>query len=270
MDKEIFSDLTSGERHEVDLIAKAKFRGEDAFFLIHVEHQSYSEADFGRRLFRYFAKLYDLYNLPIYPIVIFSFDLPKRAEPSSHQIKFPDHKVLEFNYRVIQLNRLNWRDYVNSANPVASALMAKMNIVPEDRAKVKVECLRLLITLKLTPAKTRFISGFIDTYLELNAVENLIMRQQLETINPQQKELAMEIVTSWMREGIAQGLEQGLKQGLKEGVLNILTIRFENLSPQLIEQINSIDELSQLRDLHQKAVKSATLNEFESYLTGKG
>ena len=37
LDKEIFTDVTSGQRHEADLIARAKFRGQDSFFLVHVE-----------------------------------------------------------------------------------------------------------------------------------------------------------------------------------------------------------------------------------------
>jgi hypothetical protein len=38
LDKEIFTDPTLGEKHEVDLVMKVRFRGEDAFFLIHVEN----------------------------------------------------------------------------------------------------------------------------------------------------------------------------------------------------------------------------------------
>jgi hypothetical protein len=37
MDKEIFTDVTSGDKHVVDLVMRVKFRGQDAFFLIHVE-----------------------------------------------------------------------------------------------------------------------------------------------------------------------------------------------------------------------------------------
>ena len=47
----------------------------------------------------------------------------------------------------MQLNRLDWRAYLRQPNPMAAALMAKMRIEPQDRPKVKVECLRLLATL---------------------------------------------------------------------------------------------------------------------------
>jgi hypothetical protein len=96
---------------------------------------------------------------------------PQRAEPTSHQVIFPDKTILEFNYSVIQLNRLAWREYLRQENPVAAALMAKMQIQPQDRPTVKLECLRLLTTLRLDPARMQLISGFIDTYLRLNAQE---------------------------------------------------------------------------------------------------
>ena len=43
LDKEVFTDIASGERHEVDLLVKAKFRGREAFFLIHVENQAVAQ-----------------------------------------------------------------------------------------------------------------------------------------------------------------------------------------------------------------------------------
>src|SRR5205085_12062238 len=85
--------------------------------------------------------------------------------------------VLNFQYRVIQLNRLNWRDYVRQPNPVASALMAKMRLAVKDRPKVKAQCLRLLATLHLDRARMQLISGFVDSYLELNAREQRIFER---------------------------------------------------------------------------------------------
>src|SRR5439155_15198842 len=84
-------------------------------------------------LFRYFARLHDRYALPVYPIVLFSYARPRRPEPTVYRVAFADWAILEFQYRVIQLNRLRWRDFVRRPNPVASALMAKMAIAPADR-----------------------------------------------------------------------------------------------------------------------------------------
>ena len=157
MEKELFTDVTAGERHEADLVVKARFKGEDAFFLIHVEHQAQVQADFGRRMFRYFARLHEKYQYPVFPVVIFSHDR-KRAEPDHYKVTFSGHRVLDFHYRVIQLKRLSWREYLKRPNPAACALMSKMDIAPVDRVYVKAECLRILVTLKLDPARKSLIS----------------------------------------------------------------------------------------------------------------
>src|SRR4051794_40182120 len=59
LDKEVFTDVASSDRHEVDLLVKARFKGRDAFFLIHIENQASAQEDFAARMFRYFARLYE-------------------------------------------------------------------------------------------------------------------------------------------------------------------------------------------------------------------
>lgn len=218
LDKEVFTDVTEGDRYETDLLIQAQFRGKPSYFLIHIEHQSSSQRNFGQRMFRYFARLYEKHQYPVYPIVLFSYDQPLKAAPNSFNLDFPDLNVLAFNYRVIQLNRLNWRDFVDQPNPIASALMAKMRIAELDRPKVKVQCLRLMVTLRLNPAKMQLISGFVDTYLRLNETEERQFQTELDRIEPAVQEAAMQIVTSWMERGIEQGLEQGLERGLEQGL----------------------------------------------------
>ena len=53
LDKEIFTDVTHGDKHEADIVAKAKFKGESLGFLIHVEPQARPEKNFKRRMFTY-------------------------------------------------------------------------------------------------------------------------------------------------------------------------------------------------------------------------
>src|SRR5262245_24576370 len=74
LDKELFTDVSSGERHEVDLLARARLRNRDSFFLVHVENQAQPQADFARRMFRYFSRLHDKHLLPVYPIAVFSHE----------------------------------------------------------------------------------------------------------------------------------------------------------------------------------------------------
>ena len=198
-------------------------------------------------MFHYFARLDEKYALPIYPVALFSFDTPQRRERDRYIVEFPDRAVLEFSYVAIQLNRLNWRDFLQQQNPVAAALMAKMKIQPKERAKVKAECLRLLATLRLDPARMQLISGFVDTYLRLNEEEEAIFKAEIDTIGLVEEEQVMEIVTSWMERGINQGLRQGIEREFAL-VLRQVNRRFGGLNPTLEAQIRDLS-IEQVEDL---------------------
>ena len=152
--------------------------------------------------------------------------------------------MLKFNYQVIQLNQLNWRDFLNSQNPVASALMSKMNIASADRPKVKAECLRMLVTLKLNPAKMQLISGFIDTYLRLNKIEEEKFAAEIGSLIPAEKEEVMQIVTSWMEQGIEQGIEQGRQEAItkeKDLIVRQIKRKVGNIDMELETRIKSLN-----------------------------
>ena len=75
VDKELFTDLVGGEKKIMDIVALAKFQQQDYSFLVHIENESSSKTDFNQRLFRYFCSLFLRYNRPIYPIVLFSYEI---------------------------------------------------------------------------------------------------------------------------------------------------------------------------------------------------
>lgn len=226
-----------------------KQSGEDVGFLVHIEAQSYVQSDFTRRMFFYFARLYQKYVQKIYPIVVFSFDEPLRAEPQTHSVEFPGLKVLEFNFAAIQLNQLNWRDFLNQRNPVAAALMAKMQIAPQDRPRVKAECLRILTTLQLDPARSRLISGFVDTYLRLNKLEEQIFQAEIDKLGTVEQERFMQIRTSWGEEAERSLIFRLLTRRVGE-VPELLRTRIEALSIDQLELLGeALLDFSSVEDL---------------------
>jgi predicted transposase/invertase (TIGR01784 family) len=264
--QEYFADLTTGETKIIDLLAQVRLAGQEVGFLIHVEAQASSKSDFARRMFFYFARLHQKYLQRIYPIVIFSFDEPYREEPQQYTVEFDDLKVMEFNFKTIQLNRLNWRDYLNQPNPVAAALMAKMKINPADRPRVKVECLRLLATLRLDPARTRLISGFVDTYLRLTVQEEQVFQGEVGTLETTEREDIMQIVTSWMEQGIAEGEQRGRTEEARSLILRQLTRRVGTLPANIETQVQALT-LPQLEALGEALLDFAQLRDLTDWLT---
>jgi hypothetical protein len=257
LDKEIFTDVTSGEKFEADIIVKTRFHNTPSFFLVLAETQAQVRDDppFPERMFRYFALLHFKYRLPVYPIVLFSYDTVDRVEPTSYRVAFPDFDVLQFQYQVIQLRRLNWRDYAGVLNPVASALPVKMGMAKDERPEVRLASVRTLAPLQLTPARLELILGFINTYLKLNAVEETRFQAALAQLQPTEKKVTMELMT--------MGMEKGIQQGQADLVLILLTRRFGTLDEQTTEHIRALlvpqlEELAialldftQMADLHE-------------------
>ncbi|MFM6847336.1 MAG: DUF4351 domain-containing protein, partial [Dolichospermum sp.] len=61
--------------------------------------------------------------------------------------------------------------------------------------------------------------GFIDTYLRLNKIEEQRFKAEIGSLIPAEKEEVMQIVTSWMEQGIEKGIEQGIEQGRQEAIV---------------------------------------------------
>ena len=156
--------------------------------------------------------------------------------------------MLDFHYSAIQFNRLDWRDFLVLPNPVASALMAKMQIAPKDRPLVKAECLRMMVNLPLDEARTQLLSGFVDTYLRLDSEEQAIFQEQVADFAPQEEEQAMQIMTSWKLEGIEVGRKEGRNEGERAVLYKILRRRCGELPEETLARLNILSVV-QLEDL---------------------
>ncbi|RKD25793.1 transposase [Ammoniphilus oxalaticus] len=216
LSEELYTDIVKGEKRRVDLLVETRLKGEQALIIIHVEPQSYVQPDFQDRMFVYFSRLYEKYRRKILPIAIFSYD-KNRDEQDTLDISFPFFDVMKFQYLKIELKKQNWRDYLKQDNPVAAALLSKMGYTEDERVKVKVEFLRMLVRLEQDPARTQLLTGFFETYLKLSRQEEQQFEQELNKLKPEEAKQMMEITTSWHKKGRAEGRAEGLAEGVAKG-----------------------------------------------------
>jgi hypothetical protein len=252
LEKETFTDAVAGTRHVVDLLARVQLRSAPGHILIHVENQADSRqaADFPHRMFRYFAGLEARHGGSIYPVAVLSYVRPRKRRSDRFDISLPGLRVLRFRFRQVQLNRLPWRRYVRRKNPVAAALMSRMDIEPRERWRVKLDCLALLVTLHLDPAREQLISSFVDTYLKLNRRQSKLFRRGLEAMPVDKREGVLELTTSWKEEGRAEGRAEGRRQGAVGIVMRLLQRHLPDLPPALGARVASlpVDRLERLAD----------------------
>lgn len=265
----------AGATKVADLVARVRLRSSQGYILVHVEHQSRRERRIGLRLLSYASMLMEQTGLPVFPILVTSYDRPSTTEPESFVVDLLGRRVVDFRYRVVQLNRLDWRDYLQAKNPAATALMARMRIEPNDRIRVKAQVLRLILTMRLSRPKMSLIASFVDRYLALTAEEDLAMRRELATVLPMKlKEEASELMTSWERRGLEQGLEQGLEKGREEGrreeriaiVRHQLERRFGRLPQATLRRISRLSG-TQLQRLTIALLDFGSAADLRSWLT---
>lgn len=115
----------------------------------------------------------------------------------------------------------------------------------------------MIATLKLDPARTQLLSGFVDSYLQLNESENSLFQTQLQSLELGEEESVMEIVTSWMREGI--------EKGEKSLVLRLLKRRFGEINSELENRVNSLS-LAQVESLAEALLDFQTEADLINYL----
>jgi hypothetical protein len=274
LDKEVFTDVTDGERHESDIVVRARFQGEERLFLVFVENQSSAQSHFASRMFTYFARFHEKYKVPVYPIAVFSYDAPAREEPSSYAVAFPGFVVNDFRFRVIQLNRLSWRDYLANPNPAATALMSKMRIAAEDRPRVKLECLRLIVNLRLDAARSQMIAGFVRSYLKLSREERVSFEREVRGLPAQEREEMITIHDEWTELGIEQGIERGIERGIEQGItqgelrlaLRQLTRKFGQEATEALRPQVAALPFTELESFGEEILYFTTVDEAQAWL----
>jgi predicted transposase YdaD len=262
--KEIFFGGSVGKRYHADIVVRLRFRGQAAYIIVHVETQSTRDREMDRRMFIYFAGLHASERVPVFPILVASYDRPADKEPNSYNMDVAGMKVLRFKYKVVQLNRLNWRRFLRHPNPVAAALMAKMKIDPADRPRVKLEILRMIATLRLNEAGSRLIWNFAERYLQLNALETRKFKQEMDTLAPPEKENVMQVSNMWIEEG----MEKGIDQGMAKVVLLLLRQRFRSLPPAMTSRIESLSG-RQLSNLAKSVLQFEALADVQAWLAAR-
>ncbi|MGY0691481.1 Rpn family recombination-promoting nuclease/putative transposase [Virgibacillus sp. FSP13] len=233
--EEVYTDLLEGNTRRLDIVIETKLKGTDTIIIVHIEPQSTTQTDFHDRMFRYFSLLYNRYRKPIIPIAVFSYD--ENWEKDEYTMGFPFFHVLTFHYMTLHLRKKNWRNYIQSDNPVAAALLSKMGYTNEERVQVKIEFLKMMARMELDPAKQRLIHGVFETYLTLNKSEEEEVVKEIKQLDDADK--ILELPISYEERGIEKGKEIGEQSGVKKVAREMLK---KGLSVELIAEVTHLEK----------------------------
>ena len=264
LEQEFFTDINHGRKKLLDLVAKVKLlNGDEEYILIHSEFESRkpNSKEFPQRMFKYFCQLFLRFGKPIIPIVIFTDDHKWRSMvPDTFRLEFKDKEYLKYCYHSIKLKHYNWRDFLNHHNPLAYALMSKMDYSNSERVRVKADFLRLILQAEINPARQSILVDFVENYVRLNSKEQQLFEA---TVKAEEIQEVIKMMTVYEARGIEKGMQQGMQQGVSRAILETLEVRFGNIPYILKEKINYCNDLEKLNRAHKKALLISSLDEFK-------
>jgi hypothetical protein len=263
LQQEIFTDVTRGEKHRVDILVETRLKGEPGIILLHVENQASIEKEFAERMFVYFSRIYQKHRCRILPIAVFTYS-QKRDEPDSFKLEFPFMPVLDFKFLTIELKKQKWHNYITSNNPIAAALLSKMDYQKKERVQVKLEFLRMLVRMELDPARMTLLAGFFETYLSLNEAEERQLENEVGKIDEKEAEKMMEITTSWQEKGRIEGKKEGILEGQVTILVRLLKKKFENIPVETEDQIRSLPA-DKLQELAEEIFEMETIEDIQRF-----
>ncbi|MED4955090.1 Rpn family recombination-promoting nuclease/putative transposase [Paenibacillus macerans] len=220
--QELLVDIVGGERRTLDLLLETRYLELDTYILIHIEPQSYRENDFHERMFIYFSRLFERHRKEyklIIPIAVFTADEAKE-EKNTLEMSMPRQPILRFELMKVELRKQHWRQFIDSANPVAAALLAKMGYTKGEEREIRLAYLRMILRLqgKLDDARMALIMSVADQYFNTDPEQDKRLLEELKEQYPEEGESIMKLMPAWSRLGYEEGLKEGMEEGIEKGI----------------------------------------------------
>jgi len=249
----------------VDKLAKVYLKdGSEEWILVHIEVQGYPDKEFSLRMFRYFYKIFDRYGKRIVSIAILTTSEEGTGE-GKYELKAYGSGV-DFRYLCFRVMAYDRDSLEEDANPIAMVVLAAQE---RERAKRKGEMfnakrymIRKLYERGYGRDEIRGLFEFIDWILQLSDEEEDIVWEEVKEL---EEVKGMPYVTSGERIGMRKGF---LVEG-REMVLEALDERFDEVSFDIFNAVNQIEEREMLKSLLRCAIRCASLEEFKQALNGR-
>jgi hypothetical protein len=262
--QQVTRDDEIGERTADKLVKVWLKDGTETWILIHVEVQSQYQANFGERMYIYNSRIFGVYQQKVLSLAVLADDSPTWY-PTQFEYNIGGCQVLlKFVVTKLLDYQQQWNVLEQSLNPFSAIIMAHLKTQgtrqkPEDRLQWKLRIIKGLYQQGYSREDIRELFRLIDWLMALpqpldNSFQTEIKRFEEETKMP--------YVTSIERLGI----QTGRLTSCREDIIDILEIRFDIVPSPLIEMINKIDDINQLKNLHRQAVTIASLGDFQQLI----
>lgn len=274
--QQVVREAETGKAYTDKLVKVWRLNGTEVWVLVHIEVQSQAQEEFAERMYIYNYRIYDRYRKPVVSLAILADEKeawrPDRYREElwgcSVELRFPAVKLLDYRSRREELE--------GSSNPFAVIVAAHLTTQETRRDGTG------RYEGKLRIAKSLYRRGYerkdiIELFRLIDWLVNLPEAAEQEfkrEIQRFEEENQMPYVTSVERlalqEGISQGISQGIAEGIlqqrREDVIEVLEVRFGEVSTEISQKINGIEDPALLKTLLREANAIESMEQFGGYL----
>jgi hypothetical protein len=258
--QEIIRDAETGRRLADKLVKVWLLSGTQALVLIHIEIQSQVQADFAKRMYIYNHRLFDKYDQEVISLAVLG-DEQASWRPSSYgysrwgfqsSLQFPIVKLLDYQSQ--------WQVLESSRNPFAVIVMAHLRTQAtkgDSQARLQ--------------SKLSLVRGLYERGYSRNGILQLFRLIEWMMVLP--RELEQDFANEMRRDREENRMPylsvfeiDGMVKNARESVIEVLETRFGVVPSRLSDRLNSLDSLTQLKQLHKQSITVTSVDEFERIL----
>lgn len=209
-------------------------------------------------MYIYNHRLFNRYRLKVFSFAVLGDDNPN-WKPASYgysqwgfttHLQFPSVKLLDYSHDTL----------AQSKNPFAIIIMAHLQTQAtqgnsQQRFQLKLSLVKRLYDLGYTGEMIRQLFRFIEWMMTLPPILQSDFKTELNRYNEGK---SMPFLTSFEIDGMVKSC--------RENVIEILETRFGNVSDDLKNQINSLEDLQLLKSIFKQAITIASVEDFEHLL----
>jgi len=237
---EITADLGKGQRYVDKLVQVYTKNGKPKWFLIHIEVQGYTDPDFAKRMFIYFYRILDRYEMPVTALAIFTDD-NMQFHPKSYGIShFGTRNVYEFNtYKLLEKQP---EDFHGVENPIAVVMETAWYGIKKNRKNRRLmekgyprELIEVLLNFIKRyirfekPQKKLTFEKKLDVYLgkkKTMGVKDAIIQFYSEQAADEREEKVTKEVTEKVTKEVTEKVTEEVTEKVTEKVTQNLTQKY--------------------------------------------
>jgi hypothetical protein len=225
--RELFPELDkSGGTRFVDMLVKSFLKdGEEEWIFIHIEIQGGDSKNFARRMFQYWYRIYDRFQVDVAAIAVFTGDKSQKR-PDMFQKEFLDTSIT-YRFKAYHILDHSEEELLSMDNPFALIVLAAQKAL--TRGKIPEEELgeqRLTVARALIQGRKYsheqimrflyFLKNFI--YIE-NQEINRNFDSEITFLTGKENQMGIiETIKKIAREeALEEGLELGMEKGIEKG-----------------------------------------------------